>query len=277
MYWLFVEDKTTVPWLYTVRRAGYNAPNEDFAVDRGPQYPYCNLHFIVEGGLEVTYEGHHYSAGSGDLVLLPAFKAHTYQVSSRKKTVMKWLEFHGSDSVTMVLRLIGLHGSPVFPVADRHQAAFEEILAQCGQPICHYTKSQLVYEIFMDEMRHLKEMALDPVERKTDPIERVCQYIEEHLGEALKVDHLSHTLGYSTSYLITVFKKTYGMTPNQFIYNRRIIRAKRYLTDMNLPLDVIAAYCGFYDSSHLIHRFKKQEGMTPTAYRKEIEKYQQSS
>lgn len=273
MYWLFIEDKTTVPWLYTVRRAGYNAPEKDFTVSREAQYPYCNLHLIVEGGLEVTFEGATYKAGAGDMVLLPAFKTHTYRVSSSEETVMKWFEFHGSDSVNMVLRLIGLQGSPVFSLVDGMKEKLSLLVDECGKQLCHYTKSQVIYDMFMDQLRSLKVVDQDGVQRETDPVERVCQYIEQHLSEELKVENLSHMLGYSTSYMISVFKKSYGMTPNQFIYNRRLIRAKRYLTDVQLPLELIAEYCGFYDASHLIHRFKKQEGMTPSAYRREIEKY----
>jgi len=43
--------------------------------------------------------------------------------------------------------------------------------------------------------------------------------------------------------------------------------AKKRLRFSNLPLDAIAAECGFADAGYFVKVFKNAEGMTPGEYR----------
>jgi AraC-like DNA-binding protein len=66
------------------------------------------------------------------------------------------------------------------------------------------------------------------------------------------------------------FKKTTGLTPHQFIVQRRIERAKVLLAQSNLPIVDVAARVGFVDQSHFTTIFRKLTSMTPKIYRNTI-------
>jgi AraC-like DNA-binding protein len=65
---------------------------------------------------------------------------------------------------------------------------------------------------------------------------------------------------------IRYFKRKTGLTPHQYIIQRRIREAKRMLVS-NVSIVDVAALSGFYDQSHLNRWFNKTIGITPHHYR----------
>lgn len=71
----------------------------------------------------------------------------------------------------------------------------------------------------------------------------------------------------STSHFSRRFKKTFGLTPHQYLLQCRIRSAKKLiLSDCSLSLAAFQA--GFCDQSHLNRCFKKNIGLTPREYLK---------
>ena len=73
---------------------------------------------------------------------------------------------------------------------------------------------------------------------------------------------------YNKSYLLRVFKESTGLTVNNYILQKRILKAKNELRFTNKTLDLIATECGLEDANYFIRIFKKIEGITPGEYRK---------
>ncbi len=72
------------------------------------------------------------------------------------------------------------------------------------------------------------------------------------------------------SWIHRQFKKTTGLTPHQFIVQRRIEQAKVLLAQSNLPIIDVAVRVGFVDQSHFTTTFRKLTSMTPRIYRNAI-------
>ncbi len=77
------------------------------------------------------------------------------------------------------------------------------------------------------------------------------------LAEAAKVTRFQ---------VIRDFKRAAGMTPGQFVRDRRVRRACD-LIGCGLPLAAISAAAGFADQSHMTRAFKIVKGVTPAVYR----------
>ena len=63
------------------------------------------------------------------------------------------------------------------------------------------------------------------------------------------------------------FKQSMGMTPTNYIAERRIERAKKMLEETELPISEIALRSGFSSQSHFTTAFRRLAGATPKAFR----------
>lgn len=108
---------------------------------------------------------------------------------------------------------------------------------------------------------------MDDRDKTTHVIDRICQYIEEHLGEDVSLVHLAEVHFFNPSYLSRLFKQERGINLSEYIEKCRIRRAKELLRDGDLKVREVALLVG-YDAAHSFTRFfKKTTGLTPQEYR----------
>lgn len=63
------------------------------------------------------------------------------------------------------------------------------------------------------------------------------------------------------------FKVSTGLSPHQYVIQRRVGKAKRLLVNTDLPLIEIAYLCGFADQIHLAKHTRRLLRTTPKALR----------
>lgn len=93
------------------------------------------------------------------------------------------------------------------------------------------------------------------------------QLILDHLGETLEVTELARACALSRSHFSRAFKCSTGLSPQDWIRQQRIARAKQLIQHTNLTLTQISLECGFCDQAHFSHIFTRSEGVSPFAWR----------
>lgn len=74
--------------------------------------------------------------------------------------------------------------------------------------------------------------------------------------------------GQSPHTLSTIFKKAYSVSPNEYIMNKRITKAKDLLSVFPpISIKQIAVMIGYTDPFYFSRIFKMTTGQTPTDYR----------
>lgn len=96
-------------------------------------------------------------------------------------------------------------------------------------------------------------------------IKRVKEYLDQNYGEEISLELLSELTRLSPYYLLRLFKKEVGATPHIYLTQRRISKAKQFLT-LGESLSDVAYKTGFVDQSHFTNRFKNIVGITPGQY-----------
>ncbi|MGG1877240.1 response regulator [Paenibacillus cisolokensis] len=113
---------------------------------------------------------------------------------------------------------------------------------------------------------------LDERGKTAHVIDRVCQYIEEHLDQDITLVHLAERYFFNPSYLSRLFKQERGINLSEYIEKCRIRRAKELLKEGDLKVRDVAPLVG-YDAAHSFTRFfKKATGLTPQEYRDHLAK-----
>jgi transcriptional regulator GlxA family with amidase domain len=93
--------------------------------------------------------------------------------------------------------------------------------------------------------------------------QRICEYIESHLDQKIRLETLAAMAGLSIHHFARAFHQSVGMPPHSYLLSRRLERAERMLRETRLPLSEVAAATGFSDQSHLARHFRRRTGMSP--------------
>ena len=101
-------------------------------------------------------------------------------------------------------------------------------------------------------------------------LRRATERINDCLGEDLTLAELADGAGMSVYYFARLFKQSTGKTPQQYIIEQKINRAKQLLLETDSAVTEIAYRLGFATPSHFTMLFKRLTGATPTAFRKSL-------
>lgn len=102
----------------------------------------------------------------------------------------------------------------------------------------------------------------------TARINRVTDYIERHLDEAITLDSLARIACFSPFHFHRIFSALTNETINTFIQRKRVEKAARQLAgDENVSISEIATNCGFGSAAHFSRTFRKHFGMTAKEFR----------
>ncbi len=93
------------------------------------------------------------------------------------------------------------------------------------------------------------------------------EFIHANLAEDVTLAEIADTVDLSPYHFARAFKRTTGLTPQQYLMQRRIERAKNLLAKDDLPIVEVSAQVGFKNQSHFTTFFRRYTAMTPKVWR----------
>ena len=99
---------------------------------------------------------------------------------------------------------------------------------------------------------------------------KAIEYINGNLSQSIKLEDLANQVGISKFHFSRLFKKSMGISPHQYLIQRRIELAKQLLVEADRAISDVALECGFNSHAHLGKYFRQFTGMTPKSYRQFI-------
>lgn len=95
-------------------------------------------------------------------------------------------------------------------------------------------------------------------------LQRVIDYIGEHLTQDLSLAELANVASMSPSHFKVLFKGSVGVPVHQYVVRRRVQHAIGLLVHENLAASDVALQAGFSDQSHMARCMRRVAGITPS-------------
>jgi len=123
---------------------------------------------------------------------------------------------------------------------------------------------RLIENIFVSITQYIAEGTC----KSSDIYIDIMRYIDNHYTDLdLNITTIADEFHFTPPYLSKKFKDSTGISIIDYIYQVRIIQAKKMIKETNLKISDIAQKVGFTDSNAFIRIFKRLEGITPGAFK----------
>lgn len=99
-----------------------------------------------------------------------------------------------------------------------------------------------------------------------EALSRVLREVEDELAHPIRVAELAEHCGYSENYFRQIFRACVGVSPNTYINQRKIAKAKEMMLYSERNVSQIAEALGYQSIHYFSRLFKKTVGVTPTDY-----------
>jgi len=97
-------------------------------------------------------------------------------------------------------------------------------------------------------------------------VAKAIQRLDSSPETSVSLGELAALAGVSRFQLLRGFAREVGITPHAYLVQRRVLLARRFLADGEMPAQA-AIRAGFADQSHMTRAFVRQLGITPGRYR----------
>lgn len=142
-------------------------------------------------------------------------------------------------------------------------------LKEAVNSIPHRSKEQILSCTFIMEICATYLTLSNHINKNdSDLSKKARDYIDQNFSDKITINILCTRFFCSRSTLINVFKKSYGLTINEYINYKRIEYAKELLIKTSKPINIVAVSSGFIDQNYFTKVFLKKVGLTPSMFRK---------
>lgn len=235
-------------------------------------HDFTEILFISEGLCKFYCDGALHNLQKGSLVLIPPGCEH-YEICIPKKSLNFYcISFYSLDE--------SLFKENFFYLADKD---YEYLLMYFTELFKDYENNLYKNQLFS---QNLAENLLIYILRKTNDnilsplnaakgqevriffsVKQTKEFIDKNFHTKIIIDELARSAFLSTGHFIKQFKNLTGLTPLQYLLEKRISAAITSLEYTNKPINVICNEICFSDINNFIKKFKQKTGKTPQYYR----------
>lgn len=253
----------------------YCDPSHRFGPNKRGAYV---LHIVKKGKGTLEINKKTYELEAGDAFLIPPGTEAWYEADKEDPWCYMWLGFVGIRSDECVNSAGFSLRNPVRKLAcvkkineyidqmlEAYQLSYANELKRNG--LLHMVFAELI-EDYLQNSVNTGGVAAHPYPGSVY-VKHAMEYITHHYNERLRINELADYIGVNRSYLTSSFKKNVGCSPQEFLVDLRMKKAKSLLKQTDMPISGVANAVGYTDQLAFSKAFKRYSGMSPRMYKEE--------
>lgn len=251
---------------FIVQLAGISWCDGTYRIRRSACSMYV-LEYVVKGRGYLDNGGEVFYPKAGDVYIVHEKTPHEYGSSADDPWKKLWFNVEGQLMREMIncYGLTGIWHVPQCDMQAQFCAGLEELRQQPRD--VHDCAARIVLGIIQTLSKHLKTAGTNSL--KVSPEGRKLKNMLDH-GVMLNpsTSDMAAHIGRSVSQTIRIFKRDWGVTPYQYLLDKRIQLAKLLLANSVKSVKEIAYELGFTDEFYFSDIFKKKTGVSPSIFRR---------
>ena len=231
------------------------------------------IHFICEGQGTYQVNGMTYHLHKGDFFVIYPDTEIFYQADNNEPWDYIWVGFQGIKAETYLgyagvdrNNLIGHCYNTSYMLSCVQQMTFARVLTHYNE----LRRQAALLQVFaaLIEQHHEQLSEEEQVEYPHHIyIDRTLDYVQTHVSENIRIQDIANYIGIDRSYLTSIFKKSLGISPQEYLVNYRMEYASELLKESDVKIAAIAHEVGYHDPLTFSKVFKKHMKLSPTQWR----------
>lgn len=225
------------------------------------------IHFVLKGKGTYTVNGkvHHLTANQGFVVRMG--EEYEYCADAEDPWEYVWVGFNGTQA-KILLRNAGLLDEDVFStkVTSKVVTCFLNMIegaeTNLGSQYLLLGELYILLSYLIDERNSGKKYS-----DERSVVREAVDYIVNNYSHQINISDIAERLNYDRTSLYRKFVSETGKSPQEFLIEYRLIKAKQDLKFSKLSTLEVCYACGFNNYSHFSTLFSKRIGMSPVKYR----------
>lgn len=259
----------------------FHYSNNDLGKVSLHHHDFYECYLFISGDVTYLIEGKTFCLEPGDIVLINSKELHQAIINSKDvvyERIVLWLNRSflkelSTKETNLSLCFESLNRNNVlradFEVKQNIRLLLNKLISlESYKGIGR----ELLYKAYITELLvHINNIAfndkvrLDVDIKKSNLIDGIIEYINNHIEEDITVDEISECFYLSKFHLSREFKKHTGSTLHRYIVQKKLIEAKELILK-ETPITSVYKQCGFGDYSNFFRAFKNEYGVTPKQF-----------
>ncbi len=244
----------------------------------GPnQRKYYVLHIVREGRGTLEINQKKYEMGPGDAFFIDPGQEAWYEADKKNPWCYMWMGFIGIRANETIVNAGFTNKNPVRKIycvqeikqyidqmLEAHQLSYaDELKRNALLMLCFSTLIDDYHQNFLEGIN------VNYPYPGSVYVKHAMEYITHHYNERLKINDLADMIGVNRSYLANSFKKNLGCSPQEFLVDLRMKKARFLLKTTDSSIHAVASAVGYTDQLAFSKVFKRHCGMSPRMYKEQ--------
>ncbi|EKQ56612.1 MULTISPECIES: AraC family transcriptional regulator [unclassified Clostridium] len=228
---------------------------------------YFLIHYIVDGKGKFKIRDKTYILKKGNIFIIRPNEITYYEADNEDPWKYIWIGFNLNLSGNLFEKASFLRKDILYSQASEYifRSMLESEKFQISKEIFLTSK---LYELFSILIEEENNEAVNDFPKIY--VMKAESYILANYMREITVESISNYLGINRGYFSTIFKKSIGKSPKQYIIDVRLEKAARFLLENNFSPSEAARSTGYIDIFNFSKMFKKKFGVSPLYYKSKM-------
>ncbi len=228
------------------------------------------LLYLAKGLATFHLQDRIYQLQEGNMFIYMPDEPQLYHYELGDHPDMYWIHFYESFPYP-ILEKFGLNKSGIYELSPRteYTLLFEKIIQELQLKRTDYDSLSNLYCLELLTLFSRNMVKTNTSENvQNELFETIIQELHKNFQSDISIKEYALIYHMSCCWFIRSFKRYTGVTPQQYITDIRINKAKELLRTSSFNISEISTYIGYHNPLYFSRIFKKITGVSPSAYKK---------